>query len=125
MHYLRKLSAEHGQELHPHPKFLVMAEAHLSATFGPNFSDFFDLCLHWVFVVCGLIGNKICKLKSLSPLLAWSESMLSRSAEDPSKQAIKDLCHWNKSSCQCHDSNRQPLDNQVMMLSQRHCNIIL
>ena len=30
-----------------------MTEAYLSATFGPNISDFFDLCLHWVSVVLG------------------------------------------------------------------------
>ena len=34
--------AEHGWELHLKPKFLVTAKAYLSATFGPNFSDFFS-----------------------------------------------------------------------------------
>ena len=48
---IRKWPAEHGLELYLKPKFLVTAEACLSATFGPNISDFFDLCLHWVSVV--------------------------------------------------------------------------
>ena len=29
-----------------------MAKAYLSATFGQNIMDSFDLCLHRVFVVC-------------------------------------------------------------------------
>ena len=33
---VRKYPAEHGWELHPKPKFLVTAEAYLSATFGTN-----------------------------------------------------------------------------------------
>ena len=48
---MRKWSAEHGRELHTQPKFLVMAKAYLSATFGQNISGFFDLYLHWVSVV--------------------------------------------------------------------------
>ena len=48
---MRKWPAEHGRELHTKPKFLVMAKAYLSATFGQNISDFFDLYLHWVSVV--------------------------------------------------------------------------
>ena len=31
-------------------KILVTAKAYLSATLGPNISDFFGLCLHWVSV---------------------------------------------------------------------------
>ena len=38
-------------QLHPKPKILVTVEAYLSATFGPNIADFFDLCFHWVSVV--------------------------------------------------------------------------
>ena len=38
---IRKWLAENGQELHPKPKFLATAKAYLSATFGPNISDFF------------------------------------------------------------------------------------
>ena len=34
---IAKWPAGHGQELHPKPNFFVMAEAHLSATFGPKF----------------------------------------------------------------------------------------
>ena len=45
---IRKWPAEHGWELHPKPKFLVTAEAYLSATFGTNNSDFFDLFLHCI-----------------------------------------------------------------------------
>ena len=48
---IRKGPAKHGQELHSKSKFLVKAEAYLSATFGPKISDFFDICLHWVSVV--------------------------------------------------------------------------
>ena len=33
---IRKWPTEHGRELRPRPKFLVTAEAYLSATFGPN-----------------------------------------------------------------------------------------
>ena len=46
-----KWPAEHGQELRPKPNFFVMAKAYLSATFGPNISDFFDYCLYWVSVI--------------------------------------------------------------------------
>ena len=47
---IKKWSAEHDQELHPKAKFLVTAKAYiyLCTAFGPNISDFFDLCLHWV-----------------------------------------------------------------------------
>ena len=48
---IRKWSAEHGQALHSKPKILVTFEAYLSATIGPNISDWFDLWLHWVSVV--------------------------------------------------------------------------
>ena len=48
---IRKWPGEHGRELHPKAKFLVTAKAYLSATLGPNISDFYDLCLHWVSVV--------------------------------------------------------------------------
>ena len=48
---IRKWPVEHGQELHPEPNFLVIGEAYLSATFGPNISDFFDSCFHWVSIV--------------------------------------------------------------------------
>ena len=47
-----KWPAEHGLELYPNPKLLIMAEAYFYATFGPKISDFFDSCLHWVSVVC-------------------------------------------------------------------------
>ena len=30
---------------------IVTAEAYFSAKFGPNVSDFFDLCLHWVLMM--------------------------------------------------------------------------
>ena len=46
--------AEHGRELHAKPKFLDTIKAYLATTFGPNSSDFFDLCLHWVSVVRGI-----------------------------------------------------------------------
>ena len=45
-----KWSKEHGRKLHPKPKLLVMAEAYLSATLGPNISDLFgvrSLWFHW------------------------------------------------------------------------------
>ena len=45
---IRKWPAEHGWELHPKPKLLVTAEAYMSATFGTNNSDFFDLFLHCI-----------------------------------------------------------------------------
>ena len=48
---IRKWLAKHGWELHPKPKFLVTANEYLSATFGPNIADFFDLCLYWASVV--------------------------------------------------------------------------
>ena len=54
---IRKWPAEQGRELHPKPKFFVTVELYLSATFGPNFSDFFDLCLNWMSVVrVGILG---------------------------------------------------------------------
>ena len=40
-----KWAAEQNRELHFKYKFLVIAEAYFSATFGPKSSDFFDLCL--------------------------------------------------------------------------------
>ena len=40
--------------LQPNITFVVTIEAYLSATFGPNISDFFDVCLHyWVSLVHG------------------------------------------------------------------------
>ena len=51
MHDKKTVCAEHDQELHTKPKFLVTAEAYLSAPFGPNISNVFDLCLHCVSVV--------------------------------------------------------------------------
>ena len=35
------------------PKFLGTAEAFVCLPHWPKFSDFFDLCLHWVSVVRG------------------------------------------------------------------------
>ena len=55
---IRKWPGEHGRELHPKSKFLVTTEAYLSATFGQNISDFFDLYLHWVSVVRESTGWK-------------------------------------------------------------------
>ena len=46
---IRKWPTQHSRELHP--KRLVTAEAYLSATFGPNISDFFDSSFHLVSVV--------------------------------------------------------------------------
>ena len=46
MHY-----KEQSRELHPKPKFLVVTEAYLSATFGQKIQIYFDLCLLWVSVV--------------------------------------------------------------------------
>ena len=45
---IRKWPEEHGRELHLRPKSLVTDKAYLSAKFGPNISDFFDPCIHWV-----------------------------------------------------------------------------
>ena len=36
--------------LYPKPKFLVLAEAHLFAKFGPNILDFFDLVYLHTFI---------------------------------------------------------------------------
>ena len=36
------------RKLHTKPHFLVTTEAYLSALFGPNISNFFDLCLQCV-----------------------------------------------------------------------------
>ena len=48
---VRKWPADQGPELPPKPKFLAATKGHLSATFGTNNSEFFDLCLHWESVV--------------------------------------------------------------------------
>ena len=48
---IRKWPGEYGQVLHHKHKFIITAEVHLSATFGPNISDFIDLCLDWVSIV--------------------------------------------------------------------------
>ena len=48
---VRKLSSLHGRKSNPKPKFIGTAEAYFVCHIGP---DFFDLCLHWVSVVCGL-----------------------------------------------------------------------
>ena len=50
-YFPKKDSSEHGRDLNPKPQFLVTAEAYLATTYGPNISDFYDLSLHWVFVV--------------------------------------------------------------------------
>ena len=39
--------------LNPNVQFIV--EAYLFATFGTDISDSFNLCLHWVSVVLGLV----------------------------------------------------------------------
>ena len=46
------LTPERDQELNPNSSFYaVPPEAYLSANFGPNKIDFFNLCLHWAFLV--------------------------------------------------------------------------
>ena len=45
---VRKSPSLQGQKSTPNPNFLCMAKAH-----RPKFSDFFDLCLHWLSVVRG------------------------------------------------------------------------
>ena len=47
----RKFSSLHGRKFNPNPKFLSTAEAYFCLPHRPNFSDIFDLCLHWVSVV--------------------------------------------------------------------------
>jgi hypothetical protein len=48
---VRKSPSLHGRKSNPNPKFLGTAEAYFVCHIGPNFSDFFDLCLHWVSAV--------------------------------------------------------------------------
>ena len=48
---IRNRPVKHDQELHAKPKFLVKAEAYLTATFGSKITDFFKIRLHWVSVV--------------------------------------------------------------------------
>ena len=53
-HPVRKSSSLHGRKSTLTPKFLGTAEAYFACHIGPHrptFSDFFDLCLHWVSVV--------------------------------------------------------------------------
>ena len=38
----------------PQSQMFNVAEAYLSATFNPDISNFFDLCLHWMSLVRGL-----------------------------------------------------------------------
>ena len=51
----KKMSYRTRSKITLQPKFLVMSEAYLSASFGPNISDFFDLCLHWLSIVRDII----------------------------------------------------------------------
>ena len=46
-----KQTNKQGRGLHPKPKFFFTAGAYFSAAFGPKFSDFLDLCLHYMSVV--------------------------------------------------------------------------
>ena len=55
----RKWPSLHCRKLNPNPKFLGMAEAYFCLPHRPNFSDFFDLCRHWVSVVRGFIYANI------------------------------------------------------------------
>ena len=53
---VRKLSLLHGWKSTPSTKFLGTAEAYFVCHIGnlphqPKFSDFFDLCLHWLSIV--------------------------------------------------------------------------
>ena len=50
-HPVRKSPSLHGRKSTPSPRFLGTAAAYLVCHIGPKFSDFFDLCLHWVSVV--------------------------------------------------------------------------
>ena len=45
------LLAKGAKNYTPNPIFLIMAEAYMSATFGQNNLDIFDLCVHWASVV--------------------------------------------------------------------------
>ena len=38
-------------KIHSHSQILGTAKAYFVCHIGPNFSDIFDLCLHWVSVV--------------------------------------------------------------------------
>ena len=58
---IREWFAEQDQELQS--KLLVIAEAYLSATFGPNISDFFDLWLLCTSLVYGNIFFQILDYK--------------------------------------------------------------
>jgi hypothetical protein len=49
---VRELPSLHGRKFTPIPKFLGTEEAYFVCHIGPNFQISFDLCLHWVFVVC-------------------------------------------------------------------------
>ena len=50
----RKLPALHGHKFNPNPKFLGTAEAYFVCHIDPIIQmRIFDLCLHWVSVVCG------------------------------------------------------------------------
>ena len=54
-------------------KLLVIAEAYLSATFGPSISDFFDLCLFSTFLVYSRVWNKRSLLNKRSPWKMWQK----------------------------------------------------
>ena len=58
---------------HLRPKFLITAEAQMSAIIGPNISDFFDLSLKWASVVRGTVLNPV-----LTNLLSASSSVVAR-----------------------------------------------
>ena len=54
-HLMRKSPSLHSRKSTPNPKFLGTAEAYFVCHVGPNFQIFFDICLHWVSVVRGLL----------------------------------------------------------------------
>ena len=70
-----KWIAEHIWELHYNHKFLVMAEAYLSATFGQNTVDAFDLCLHRVFLVCFYMDGPLSQTKD--GIVLWEQGACS------------------------------------------------
>ena len=53
-----EISFTDGRKFNPNPKFLGTAEAIFCLPHQPNFSDIFDLCLHWVSVVRGGKDNR-------------------------------------------------------------------
>ena len=89
---VRKMPSLHCRKSTTTPKLLGMAEAYFVCYIGPNFSDFFDLCLHWVSVVGAFYFESKAILSFLKVIKSQKLFFLA-SISQKEKKNFPDFCH--------------------------------